>query len=86
MYTIELTKEQQAGYDDQAVKTGLSVQNNIQRIVAEYGDSYLLNKNAGTTRELVEKIKISPDSYKAAVNTIYAAQLKPVVITEPKLI
>jgi hypothetical protein len=67
MYQIELTKEQQAGFDYQATLTGVSVQDNIQRIVASYGEGYLINKNADKVNQIVETVKADPEAYASVI-------------------
>lgn len=63
MYQIELTAERQAGFDDQAAKSGLSVQENIQRIIDGYGDGYAVNMTKDQVEAMTAVIKESPDDY-----------------------
>jgi len=75
MYVVELTPEQQTGYDDQAAKSGMSVQDNIQRIVAGYGDGYFKNITQAEVKDMVEKIISDPSAYKQAIQDVYDAKV-----------
>jgi hypothetical protein len=79
VYTIELTKEQQAGFDNQASLTGLSVQDNIQRIVGEYGDGYYKNITQADVNDMIAKIIADPTAYKQPIQDIYAAKIAAIV-------
>lgn len=86
MYTIELTANQQVGYDDQAVKSGMSVQDNIQRIVGEYGEGYFKNIIQADVNAMIEKIIADPAAYKESIQDIYDAKVELVPVEEAAIV
>jgi hypothetical protein len=62
-YSIELAKEQKAGFEFQSKITGESVQEMLQRIINETGISYYGNMKQAKVDEVIEKMAASPESY-----------------------
>lgn len=77
MYSIELAKEQQAGFDYQANITRETVQVMLQRIINEVGISYYEDLKRVKSQGLMEKVNVDPVAYEKAVNDIFTGKIIP---------